>query len=176
MAYRLPTPEQWRDLAQDAAKAVADLRRHGPDLIELAALAGKDFPADLRRDGGGHTKPGATGGRTAALALAERPDPLEADAKLVRDAATVMGLLIALGERAASLRAEPAASVEAAGAGECHACGRHCSGSRVDRLRAGYCDAHYRRWLRAGRPDRLRYAAEIAAEVAAEAVAGRRAA
>jgi hypothetical protein len=42
-------------------------------------------------------------------------------------------------------------------AGTCNACGRWVPGTPDDRLRSGYCDADYRAWLRAGRPDRAAF-------------------
>lgn len=40
------------------------------------------------------------------------------------------------------------------GQGTCPACDQFCSGAHNDRLRAGWCPACYRAWIRAGRPDR----------------------
>lgn len=44
-----------------------------------------------------------------------------------------------------------------AGAGDCLACDRVVTGAPNDRLRAGYCEACYRAWDRAGRPDRAAF-------------------
>lgn len=48
-----------------------------------------------------------------------------------------------------------------AGTGEClvRGCGHFCNPRKKgeDRLRAGFCPAHYRAWLRQGRPDRGRF-------------------
>ena len=172
---RLPTETQWDHLVRRAAGALDDLRRHGPRTIELAGLAGRDHRANLRRDGG---RGGSMeGGPTPALALLG-PDPLEADVQLVRDACGVLGLLIELAARTTTVASEPAmaSSTLPIGAGDCGACGRYVPGRRDDRLRSGYCDTHYRRWCRAGRPDRGEYAGRIRAELMAAEAAGRRAA
>lgn len=160
---RLPTPEQWDHLVHEATGALGELRRHGPKRIELAGLAGKDFPGSLRRDGGRGGS--AEGGPTAALALVERPDPLEAEAQLVRDACGALGLVVELAARMATLATiDETLPVLKIGEGDCQACGRYVPGRRDDRLRSGYCEAHYRRWCRAGRPDRGEYAAAVRGE------------
>jgi hypothetical protein len=47
------------------------------------------------------------------------------------------------------------------GAGACLACGRWVHGTADDRLRSGMCEAHYRAWCRAGRPERGAFFASV---------------
>jgi hypothetical protein len=53
------------------------------------------------------------------------------------------------------------------GAGDCAACGEWVTGAAEDRLRSGYCENDYRRWVRAGRPDRAAFEHATRAEGAA---------
>lgn len=46
----------------------------------------------------------------------------------------------------------------------CICCGKDVSGVGEDRIRAGFCPADYRSWLRAGRPDRYQWMAHRRAE------------
>ena len=168
---RLPTADQWEHLVGRASEALAALGAHGPRIIELAALAGRDLPGNLRRDGG--RGGAAEGGPTAALAILAAegpPDPLAADVQLVRDSCGVLGLLVELSQRATTVAVEPAmpSSTLPIGAGDCCACGKFVPGKRDNRLRSGYCEAHYRRWCRSGRPDRGEFAAMVQAEQRAE--------
>ena len=51
---------------------------------------------------------------------------------------------------------QPAAS-DPPGAGTCQRCERWVSGSSSDRIRSGWCEACFKRWTRAGRPDRTEF-------------------
>lgn len=61
--------------------------------------------------------------------------------------------------------------------GQCNACGRDVPGTEQDRLKSGYCTSVssplvvwsgcYERWIRAERPDRLRFESEIRQQVSA---------
>lgn len=46
----------------------------------------------------------------------------------------------------------------------CQACGREIAGTPADRVRSGYCQADYQRWLRAGRPYRATFEAQVQQE------------
>lgn len=89
--------------------------------------------------------------------LPTRPDPhhaltaaavtaLEQAADAISD---LYGKLDAIDRLATIHRTDPS--------GHCAACSRWVEGTAVDRLRAGYCEACYRAWDRAGRPDRVQF-------------------
>ena len=44
--------------------------------------------------------------------------------------------------------------------GTCQCCERWVEGTENDRLRSGYCEADYKAWVRAGRPDRAQFERE----------------
>lgn len=54
-------------------------------------------------------------------------------------------------------------------AGDCQACGRDVAGTQADRMRASYCQACYRAWLRDGKPERAPWEVRRMAELAASA-------
>lgn len=47
----------------------------------------------------------------------------------------------------------------------CQACGREVAGTPKDRIRSGYCQADYAKWIRAGRPYRASFEAGIKQEL-----------
>jgi hypothetical protein len=55
------------------------------------------------------------------------------------------------------------------GVGQCAACGVWVSGVDPDRLKAGYCQRDYQRWVREDRPDRVEFQGRVHAEEPARA-------
>jgi hypothetical protein len=78
-------------------------------------------------------------------------------ARLARYADAEPRKLRPLADKVASWRARTGIDRErkpTLGAGACLACGRWVHGTAEDRLRSGMCEAHYKAWCRAGRPER----------------------
>lgn len=172
--HRLPTDDQATAWLDAADRSLSDIRSHLSGLLALASLAGKDFPSSLRRDAGGRSS--ATTSSTERMATSMMPDELEADRNLVQDTFATLASVVSLGQRMSNLRATPVEpSLLPAGAGECVCCGHWCTGQarrtgvEPDRVRAGFCDACYRAWLRAGRPERSAFVLERRDQAARQA-------
>ena len=93
---------------------------------------------------------------TGRQALTEDP-AAQFLARLARYADAEPRKLRPLADEVASWRARTGIDRErkpTLGAGACLACGRWVHGTAEDRLRSGMCEAHYKAWCRAGRPER----------------------
>lgn len=148
------------------------------DLVErrLIAAIGRDETGSADRDGYPSGRPGSGGDdagtstETAAISNLEGDQPDEhhdltvAAARHLENAVNAIASLLATLD---SIDKKSAVSSHANPGGTCAACLRHVEGTADDRIRAGYCEADYRAWLRAGRPDRVRFEYDRRAETAA---------
>jgi len=140
-------------------RVVADLLdKHGDRTVGFSRLlASRGWPAST---GGGGSRSSDTTSSTERAALGPHPWA-GIDERYLGQLAELWKLGVAVQATMSSVLAH--ASDEdpvPAGTGHCRRCERFCrpTGDRPqDRIRAGYCPACYRRWLRLGRPDRTTY-------------------
>ncbi len=90
---------------------------------------------------------------------AELPDPVrEAISELFAGLAEALGVLRQVDRRRQYvLSAADALRGRQSTVGVCAACGRTVARTKDDRLRGGYCEACYKAWNRASRPDRAAF-------------------
>ncbi len=153
---RAPPPDR---IADELEALAVTLRRHGRTALRRADdYAARGLPAATLSDGrrGGDTTSSVERAATHPDRLDTQRTHLRLAMRLTWTATLRLHQLITstLGH------ADPAAITRAntAGTGHCAACTRHVPGTATDRLRAGYCHACHRAWLRAGRPDRSAFA------------------
>jgi len=162
MTKRAPTPtvvvEALRDCAkvleQHSAAITPDRKRLRSSAAQL--LAARGWPSATMGDGMAR----GTSELTSVERAASRPDPHADIDQRINDllwllwhgTTTLHGLVTEVVAHATE--DGTARDAHRAGAGACQACDNWCSGAENDRLRAGYCPAHYHQWRRAGQPDR----------------------
>lgn len=158
----VPHPRQWEGYWDDIADAAKHVAQMGPELIRLAKMGGAD-PDGYNPSGGergskgGHSDPTSVAGLTrSGLPVSEDDD--EKGTIPRTDPDMVAGWLEELfghfvEARNHAMRVEALARAisnrktgrEPSG-GDCLACVRYVSGTRTDRLRAGYCDSCRKAW------------------------------
>lgn len=150
----------------DHVERILSLHREAIEAIELTLPDGSGRGAGLEPVSGGDTSRPVEGvvlERERVLDSIE--DDTELEARRVGLAAVDTSLAViehALGEirtELSRLAARALAGVERQRTNmvDCAACERPVAQTPTDRLRAGYCAACYRAWLRDGRPDRFTF-------------------
>lgn len=126
-------------------------------------LAARGWPATTAGDGSGSR--GADTTSSTERAVVEPPLPMFAgiDERLAKSLYLMwqVGLRIQTDARNILAHADKD-DVLPAGSGECFRCGRFCRPDQKqgDRIKAGYCGACYRLWLRRGKPERSTFSRE----------------
>lgn len=174
-----------RDVAQvldthgrhDRTEAAAGRCRCLPCAAQL--LAARGWPASTMSDGTGSRTADSTssteravglgGGDRGPLVPPLPPLPMFAgiDERLAKHLYLLwqVGLRIQTDARNVLAHADKDDTLPA-GSGECGRCGRFCRPDQKqgDRIKAGYCGACYRLWLRRGKPERSAFSREGGAE------------
>lgn len=151
-----PSP---RVLADRLEVVVKTLRAHGNRAVQVAPIYATEGVPAARYDRGPRSSDVAT--PTERAALNPHPNPYEGID--VRLEGCISTLWTVAGITEATIQALVAHAGDddqlPAGSGTCECCGRVVRSDlkEGDRLKAGYCEACYRAWDRAGRPDRFEW-------------------
>lgn len=164
-----PTAQQWSRTITAIRRLLDTIETEGPELFRRDGHTSQPdgYPtSSLGGDGRGGTTSSST--ETAALAE-ERSDVIHLDAlglrhnllRLHEYANAAVGCISHARQHSSNRRSDHGPS------GCCVVCDRHVEGTAEDRLRRGMCEADFRAWLRAGRPDVVEFRRHRTEETAA---------
>lgn len=165
--HRHPTPRVLASYLHGVADRIAD---HGDTTIDQAAvLAARGWPTSTLGSGGGRSADETTSTERAAL----DPGPYDGlDDRLALVLRRLWDDAIRADETIDHVLSHASDDDPVPpGTGPCKlpTCEHLCQPRRNpdDRIKAGYCPTHYRRWLRLGKPDTMTYVRILEQEQAA---------